>query len=55
MPYNVQYNASDIAIDPDTAEMLFEEYDPRKIVGNDGGLAITSVCPTAKESTCECH
>ena len=37
MPYNVQYNASyDIAIDPDTAEMLFEEYDPRKIVGNDG-------------------
>ena len=37
MPYNVQYGASyEIAIDPDTAEMLFEDYDPRKIVGNDG-------------------
>ena len=37
MPYTVKYNASyEIAIDPDTAEMLFEEYDPRKVVGNDG-------------------
>lgn len=37
MPYTVKYMASyEIAIDPDTAEMLFEEYDPRKVAGNDG-------------------
>ena len=37
IPYSVNYMASyEIAIDPDTAEMLFEEYDPRKVEGNDG-------------------
>ena len=37
IPYAVNYMASyEIAIDPDTAEMLFEEYDPRKVEGNDG-------------------
>ncbi|MBL6846356.1 MAG: HD domain-containing protein, partial [Planktomarina sp.] len=37
IPYSVMYTASyEIAIDPDTSEMLFEEYDPRKVEGNDG-------------------
>ena len=37
MPTTATYSASyDIAIDPDTAEFLFQDYDPRKVPGNDG-------------------
>ena len=55
MPYTVKYMASyEIAIDPDTAEMLFEDYDPRKVQGNDGNLVSLTVCLTAKESTSVC-
>jgi len=37
VPTTVTYSASyGVAIDPDTAEFLFEEYDPRKVPGNDG-------------------
>lgn len=37
IPTTVTYSASyGVAIDPDTAEFLFEEYDPRKVPGNDG-------------------
>ena len=36
-PTKVTYKASyEIAIDPDTAEFLFAEYDPRKVLGTDG-------------------
>jgi uncharacterized protein YbjQ (UPF0145 family) len=42
MPSTVTYQSSyEIAIEPDTAEMLFGEYDPRKVAGNDGGFAGT--------------
>jgi hypothetical protein len=37
VPSSVTYSATyDIAIDPDTAEFLFSEYDPRRVPGNDG-------------------
>ena len=40
MPTTATYSASyDIAIDPDTAEFLFQDYDPRKVPGNDGKTA----------------
>lgn len=36
-PSSVTYSATyDIAVDPDTAEFLFSEYDPRQVPGNDG-------------------
>lgn len=42
IPTSTTYSASyDIAIDPDTAEFLFQEYDPRKVPGNDGKTAGT--------------
>jgi len=41
-PTKVTYKASyEVAIDPDTAEFLFAEYDPRQVPGTDGKLGGT--------------